>query len=265
MLRPSDSPFSAYNVSMQNRVRIVLVSPSGPANVGAACRAMANMGFSKLFVVSPRCDLDDEQAIAYSTHGRHVLDSIRVVDTIRDALTGCALSFAMTARDGLYRTQAGMTAEEAARRTIQTTATGEVAFVFGPENQGLINEDLLEIDQIVHIPADPSYPVLNLAAAVMVMCYELQRTMLSAAAVTPEPADLALDEHKAAMYDHLFSALGRLGFLFGPNPDRLKYALRHLYGRANLTVNECDILTGMARQMHWYIDHHPRRIDPPDG
>ena len=81
--------------------------------------------------------LDDEQAIAYSTHGRHVLDSIRVVDTIRDALTGCVLSFAMTARDGLYRTQAGMTAEEAARRTIETASSGEIAFVFGDFRRGL--------------------------------------------------------------------------------------------------------------------------------
>ena len=246
---------------MQDRVRIVLVSPSGPANVGAACRAMANMGFSKLVVVAPRCELDDEQAIGFSTHGRHVLDSIRVVDTLRDALTGCVLSFAMTARDGLYRTQAGITAEDAARRTIDTASSGEIAFVFGPENQGLINEDLLEIDQIVYIPADPSYPALNLAAAVMVMCYELHRTWMGAGAARPATSELAEDGRKSAMYDQLFAALGKLGFLDGPNSERPRYGLRHLYGRAGLTVHECDILSGMARQIHWYIDHHPSTSD----
>ncbi len=248
---------------MQDRVRIVLVSPSGPANVGSACRAMANMGFSQLVVVSPRCDLDDEQAIGFSTHGRHVLDSIRVVDTIREALSGCVLSFGMTARDGLYRTQAGTTAEQAARRTIETPSPGEIGFVFGPENQGLVNEDLLEVDQIVHIPADPGYPALNLAAAVVVMCYELRRAWLNTDKSGTATVDLADDGRKAAMYDHLFAALGRLGFLYGPNSERPKYGLRHLYGRAGLTVNECDILTGMARQIHWYIDHHPQSSDSP--
>ncbi len=263
---------------MLDSVRIVLVSPSGPANVGAVCRAMANMGLSKLIVVSPRCDLNDEQAIAYATHGRPVLDAARVVDSIGAALEGCVASFATTAREGMYRRQNNLPPEEAARkalRRLRQAPSADVAILFGPENTGLTNTDLLEVDHIVSIPSDPAYPVLNLAAAVMVTCYEFRRAWLAMQADRGEVAApgesacaddigatesaldrstaLAPDERKVAMFRHLFDGLDCIGFFYGPNPDHLKYALRHMLGRLDLSINECDILTGMGRQISWYV------------
>lgn len=272
---------------MLDRVRMVLVSPSGPANVGAACRAMANMGLARLVVVSPRCDLADEQAIAWSTHGRHVLDAARVVDSIGAALDGCVATFATTARDGMYRRQNNLPPEGAADKAMQRlrqAGTGDVAFIFGPENTGLTNVDLLEVDHVVSIPAAPAHPVLNLAAAVMVICYEVRKAWLAQGAggetkeetAPPESAGgwsaarsersspLAPDERKAAMFRHLFAGLDRIGFFYGPNPDHLKFALRHLLGRLDLSINECDILTGMGRQIGWYVRNHgPAGVTPP--
>lgn len=257
---------------MLDRVRIVLVSPSGPANIGAACRAMANMGLSQLVVVAPRCDLNDEQAIAYSTHGRRVLDAAKVVDSIGAALQGSAATFATTARDGMYRRQANVPPEQAAEKALRLAASGhDAAFLFGPENRGLTNVELLEVDHVVSIPADPIYPVLNLAAAVMVVCYEARRAWLAAGgdpasgggaeqpAAVDGSTEYAPDERKAAMFRHLFEALDRIGFFFTPNPDHLKYALRHMLGRLDLSINECDILTGMARQILWHAQHGAER------
>ncbi|HPM25144.1 MAG TPA: TrmH family RNA methyltransferase, partial [Phycisphaerae bacterium] len=73
---------------MLTNVRIVLISPSGPANIGAACRAMANMGLSELVIVAPRCAVDDEVAVAYATHGVEILHAARVVADIPAALAG---------------------------------------------------------------------------------------------------------------------------------------------------------------------------------
>lgn len=217
---------------------------------------MANMGVSTLVVVAPRCDIGDAQAVSYAAHGRPVLDGARTVGTLGEALEGCVASFATTARAGLYRRQANLAPAAAARRALERAASGEVAFVFGPEHRGLTNQELLEVDHVVTIPAADAYPVLNLAAAVMVVCYELRTAWLEGAPASAG-IELAPDERKAAMYRRLFEALDRVGFFFGPNPDHLKYALRHLFGRVGLTVNECDILTGMARQILWYVEHHP--------
>jgi TrmH family RNA methyltransferase len=247
---------------MLARVRIVLVSPSGPANVGAVCRAMANLGLSDLVIVAPRCDVHAEAAVAYAAHARAVLDSARMVSDIPAALADCVRSYATSSKLGLYRRQAAITPVEAAAEAVRVAAGGPVAFVFGREDYGLKTEELLHFDRIVSIPADESYPVLNLAAAATVVCYELRRAWLAleskpALPLTIAPG-LATAEQKEIMFARLFDALDQVGFFFGQNPDHLKYALRHLFGRLDLNVNEADILIGLARQIRWYVDQHPR-------
>jgi TrmH family RNA methyltransferase len=254
---------------MLSRIRIVLVSPSGPANVGAVCRAMANLGLSDLVVVAPRCDVRAEAAVSYAAGGRAVLDSARVVADVPAALAGCIRSYATSSKLGLYRRQASITPRAAAEEAIVAAANGAVAFVFGREDYGLKTHELLHFDRLVTIPADEGYPVLNLAAAVTIVCYELRCAWLEreGAPALPMAVDSgpAPDEKKRVMFDRLFDALNRVGFFFGQNPDHLKYALRHLLGRVDLTVNEVDILIGMARQIRWYVDHHPGRSDAPAG
>ncbi len=255
---------------MLSHVRMVLVSPSGPANIGAVCRAMANLGLSELVLVAPRCDPRDAAAVAYAAHGKHVLDAARVVRDVPAALAGCVRTYATSSKLGLYRRQAAITPAEAAAEAVALTATGPVACVFGREDYGLKNEELLHFDRLVTIPADETYPVLNLAAAVTIVCYELRQAWLRRTGQPPLPMILdpgpATDEQKQVLFARLFDALDQIGFFFGQNPDHLKYALRHLLGRVNLNVNEADILIGLARQIRWYVAHHPQRSAPPiDG
>lgn len=252
---------------MREPFRIVLVKTTGPANLGAAARAMANMGLSDLVLVSPKCGPDDEQAVAFATHGRQVLDAARIVDDIPEALRDCVKTFACSGKLGLYRRQAAITPHAAANLAVEYVADGPVAFVFGPENHGLRVGELLKFDRIVSIPADPAYPVLNLATAVAIVAYELHRARLAADGQPPLPtvrnAELATDEKKSRIYEYLFDGLDRIGFFCEQSPDKLKYALRHLFGRVDLSENEADILIGMARQIQWYARNHPDRVDPP--
>jgi len=108
---------------------------------------------------------------------------------------------------------------------------------------------------------------MNLAAAVTICSYELRKAALVRAGQPELPmtihSGLVTAEKKEVLFERLFDALERVGFLFGQNPEHLKYALRHLLGRTDLSVNETDILIGMARQIRWYVEHHPQRIDPP--
>ena len=229
---------------------------------------MANLGLSDLVLVSPRCDPCDEAAIAYAAHGIAVLEGARVVEDVPAALADCVRTYATSSKLGLYRRQAAITPAEAAPEALRSAAAGPVAFAFGREDYGLQTRELLRFDRVVTIPAEESYPVLNLAASVTVICYELRRAWLKLEGQPPLPMaidpGLATDEKKQVLYERLFDALDRVGFLFGQNPDHLKYALRHLFGRIDLGINEVDILIGMAQQIRWYVDHHPHRIDPPE-
>lgn len=252
---------------MLARIRIVLVAPSGPANIGAACRALANMGLAELVLVAPRCDPHSEAAVSYATHGRAVLDSARIVADIPAALAGCVRTFATSSKLGLYRRQAAITPAQAAAEAVAAAAAGPVAIAFGREDFGLRTRELLHFDRIICIPTAEACPVMNLAAAVAVVSYELRKAALAAAGRPELPMavdpGLAAAEKKEILFAQLFDALERVGFLFGQDPDHLKYALRHLLGRVDLSVNEADILIGLARQIRWYVDHHPQRIDPP--
>lgn len=240
-------------------LRIVLDRPTGPANIGAVCRAMKNMGLSDLVLIAPKHPLDHPDAVAYSTHGVDVLEQARVVDSLAEGLAGCVRTFAMSAKLGLYRRQAALTPAQAAAEGVPLLASGSVALAFGTESTGFDVEQLLEFDHVVTIPNDEAYPVMNLAAAVTVMAYEFRRTALMLSEVEALPMaindELAPDERKRVLFEKLFAALERIDYFHEQCPEKLRFALRHIFGRLDLTINECDVLIGMARQIHWKADH----------
>jgi tRNA/rRNA methyltransferase len=248
------------------RLRIVLDRPTGPANIGAVCRVMKNLGLSDLVLVAPKHPLDHPEAVAYSTHGHDVLESARVVDTLGDALAGSVRTFATSAKLGLYRRQSALAPATAAAEAIRLTSSGVVALAFGTESTGFDVEQLLEFDRVITIPNDETYPVMNLAAAVTVVAYEFRCAALNQSGAAPLPMairdDLAPDERKRVLYDALFAALDRIGFFHEQCPKKLRFALRHVFGRIDLTINEVDVLIGMARQIHWKADHPS---PPEDG
>lgn len=251
---------------MLERVRIILVEPSGSANVGSAARVMANMGLSDLRIVAPRCDVAGETATNFAAHGRDVLAAARVVFDLDEALAGCVKSYATSSKLGLYRRQSAEPPDVAAAELVSLASSGgAVAVVFGREDFGLRTSELLRFDGLITIPSADGYPVLNLATSVAIVCYELRLAQLCAAGQPALPMALpgaaADDAQKRVLFERLFDALERVGFLWGQNPEHLKHALRQIFGRANLSQNDADILIGMARQIRWYVEHHPRRDD----
>lgn len=245
---------------MLARVRIVLVRPLRSGNVGSIARAMANFGLSDLVLVAPGCDPFDAQGTGFAARGKPVLAGARIVPTISDALTDCIASFATSAKGGLYRRQAGIAPADAADAVLQKAASGPVAIAFGPEDRGLLQEELLHFDRVIEIPANPAYPALNLAAAATIVCYELRQAFRRSQGAAPIDAhpDIAPHGRTDILYAKLFDALERIGFFrTQQSPEHLRLALRRIFGRVELSTNEVDILIGMAQQIRWYYDHHP--------
>jgi tRNA/rRNA methyltransferase len=242
--------------------RVVLVRPEIAANVGAAARAMRNFGLSELVLVAPVADPWDERARQLATHGEEILDRCRVVAELGEAVADCVLVAGTSARTGgLFRRQSVGPPEEVMPRLVEAMPSGPAALVFGPEPSGLENAEVTRCHYLIHIPADPSYPALNLAQSVAVCLYELRRAWLRRESPAG-PAPVAPFAEQERMFARLREALEGVHFLYGEKADALMHALRHLIGRARPTPMEVDVLFGLARQLRWFARHGG---NPPEG
>src|SRR5262249_7014727 len=154
-------------------IRIVLVAPSHPGNIGAAARAMKNMALSELVLVAPR-QFPHPEASARASGAEDVLRVARVVPSLAQALAGCGYVAATTARDRdqYFRV---IDVRAAAARLVAEAQRAPAAVIFGAERSGLSNEELEMAHSLIRIPASPEYAALNLAMAVQLVTYELYR------------------------------------------------------------------------------------------
>jgi tRNA/rRNA methyltransferase len=198
-----------------------------------------------------------------STHGEEVLDACRIVGDLGAAVADCVLVAGTSARTGgLFRRQSVAAPDEVMPHLVAALPAGPVALVFGPEPSGLLNEEVSRCHHLVHVPADPSYPALNLAQAVAICLYEMRKAWLRVTqpAESREIAPFAMQER---MFEQLRSALSRIQFLFGDRADALMHGVRHLIGRAGPSPMEVDLLFGLARQLEWVAERMEGGERPP--
>lgn len=226
-------------------LRIVLSHTTHPGNIGAAARAMKTMGLSRLYLINPR-HFPDAQADAMASGATDVLESAKVCASLDEALAGTQLAIAVTARRRDLSHIAG-DARSTAQLAVAEAGQGEVALVFGTEMSGLSNEEVMRCQRIAHIPANPGYASLNLAAAVQVFAYELRMAALGAPSYDGDNArhEAAAFEDIERFYAHLERNLTGSGFLDPAHPKRLMERLRRLYGRIRLEKEEVNILRGI--------------------
>ena len=230
--------------SMEN-VRIVLCRPSHPGNIGAAARAMKTMGLSDLRLVAPeRFPAKEDQWMA--THAVDVLQDAKLHARLEDAIADCAAAFALSARPREWSPQV-LDARSAAKTALELKE--RVAFVFGSEEAGLTNEELLACQYLVHIPANPGFSSLNLAQAVQVVAYEV--FVASGATVPPFRAEkLATVDDREGLYAHLQEAAVRSGFHVPASGSKLPERLRRLFSRVpGLEREEVNIVRGLLKAL----------------
>jgi tRNA/rRNA methyltransferase len=242
-------PEADRSCSVLDKVRIVLVRPQGTANVGAAARAMKNMGLRDLALVGTS-QRRVGRASVMAVHARDVVERATRSVSLAAAVADCHVVIGTTCRDGLYRASARDVAETAPW-IIEQAARSRIALVFGPEDHGLTNEDLKHCHRLIRIPTSDEYPSLNLAQAVLLCCYELRRVASGSAAAQADTAPATAKEVDF-VFERLQEAFLRVGFLNPQNPDHIMFALRRLLGRAGLEPVDCRILLGLARQIEWY-------------
>jgi TrmH family RNA methyltransferase len=230
-----------------DRVDVVLVRPTRAANVAAAGRALKNMGLRSLAIVGRDPGLGDPAARALGYGAWDVLDGIRYFGALRDAVADCTLVAGTSGRPA----PGASTPRELAASAPARAGEGRLALVFGPEAEGLRNDELALCHVRVHIPTDPAHHSLNLAQAVLLVAYELRLAAVAGAPPSPaEPAPAPAGEVEQAL-DQLREALLAIGYLNPANPDAILSELRHLLTRRGITAREAALLRGIARQVLW--------------
>jgi tRNA/rRNA methyltransferase len=272
------------------KVRIVLVEPAGPLNVGSIARAMKNMGLQTLVLVDPQCDHLSHEARQMAVHAADILESAQQVATLPEALAGCQRAIATTTR-----TRNLLTPLEHPRTALPWLLAESVtsALIFGPEDRGLNNLELNYAQRFVRIPSHPDYSSLNLAQAVAICAYELyqatgdrelgteevrrissltqnsnktndsnktnnlklssQSPIPNPQPPTPSPEFQLLEGY----YQHLEAVLLKIGYLYPHTAPSRMEKFRHLFNHANLSTAEIAMLRGILRQVEWALQSRP--------
>jgi tRNA/rRNA methyltransferase len=229
-------------------ITIVLHKRRYPENIGATVRAGHNMGITSFCVVAPE-DFDKSKICKMATHSlADAVENIPVHETLKDALQPFQYIVGTTARVGKHRHNL-INPQEMAQKVASFASQVKTAIVFGPEDRGLTNEDLQYCHSFVNIPT-ASFSSINLAQAVMIICYEL---FTARRPDTHKHAPRLASRHELdGMYDQLQEILTRISFLNPHNPDYWMNNIRSFFSRLELRAKEVSIVRGICRQINWY-------------
>ncbi len=246
---------------MAVNVRIVLVNTTHPGNIGGVARAMKNMGFAELHLVAPK-KFPHVSADARASGATDLLEQVVVHETLEEAIADCQLVVGTSAR-GRHIPWPVVDPRELAAVVGPMAKEKKVAIVFGREDRGLTNDELHLCHYHVHIPSNPDFSSLNLAAAVQVITYELRMASLYAQenkAHRPQwgtnwDIELADNGDLERLFAHMEEVLIDIEFLDPENPRQLMPRLRRLYLRALPDKVEVNVLRGILTATQKQIKH----------
>lgn len=237
-----------------NKIRIVLVDPAEPGNVGSTARAMRNMGFSELWLVPDRSSFEKlrtGQARKLASGADRILDEARCASSLADALAGTSFAVATTARPRARMSVHDVHQLPEVLMPLHQAGEG-IALVFGREDKGLSNEELNLCQACVNIPTAAEHYSLNLAQAVLLVLFTLSRDFSplerpnSRLEDPPAPA-----EERETMYQQMRAILLEIGYLNEKAPQHIEGELRQLIDRARPTSREVTLLRGIWSQVEW--------------
>jgi tRNA (cytidine32/uridine32-2'-O)-methyltransferase len=238
------------SVVLLKKIRVVLVNPSHPGNIGAVARSMKNMGLTELCLVNPK-NFPNHEASERASGAADILVNAKVFENTADAVKNCTYILATSSRERTLPWPKA-TPEQAADILHERVNEGECAILFGAERTGLVNEDLQLADKHLIIPANPEYTSLNLAQAVQIVSYEIWKKFTFS-----EENNLSLNTTLKAskqefegMISHFEEVLTALDIWDPSHPKKLMPKIRRLLTKAECETDEINILRGLLKAFH---------------
>ncbi len=236
-------------------IKIVLVEPLGSINLGSIARLCSNFGIKDLRLVSPKCDPFDIETKKMALKGMKIIEDATYYSTLLDAVEDCVRVIATCGRID-HGDIPLCSPKNALNWLIESSSNYPVAIVFGREDRGLSNEELLLAQKVISVSTPSNYPSLNLSHAVAIILYELTRSSenykdnkgdKSYNLSTPKELNNFLDDAK----DFLL----RIGFLYQHTSSSRMAKIKSLLQRAEVRAEEVSLIRGILRQTKWFIDN----------
>jgi TrmH family RNA methyltransferase len=235
-------------------LKVVLISPRNPLNIGAAARAMSNFGFSELRLVNPYNVAFLEARSAVKAHA--VLQQAREYSTVAEAVADCALVVGTTAIGPRVLEHPLRRLEYGGKLIAKKLVTAPVALLFGSEKFGLSNEDMSYCHWLMRIPAREEHGSMNLGQAVAVCLYEIIRSP-AAAKTAPDTKRPAAAVHLERITELLETILDRSGYVHARVEGSTRMKIRRLVRRLQLNSHDAEVWLGMLRQILWKLENIP--------
>ena len=229
------------NQALLDNISIVLVETKTPANIGAVARCMMNTGLSRLILVDPPIDRNDE-ALRLAAGAGAILAAAQTCDSLDKAVADHHLVIGTTRHKGKLRKNMRSPRVQA-EQVMPLLAHNKAAILFGNEVNGLTTRDLARCHELIAIPSADAFPSLNLSHAVMIVAYEL--FLAAGASPAVSPTLLAAGADAEQFYRHLQQTLQDIQFIDPSRPERMMLALRQLFGKARLSERDLKILQGI--------------------
>nr|WP_075487292.1 RNA methyltransferase [Prochlorococcus marinus] len=238
-----------------SNLKVILVEPNGPLNVGSVARLCSNFEVEELRIVSPKCDIFSLEAKKMALKGQKFLINCRIFDNLEKAVSDCDLVLASCGRIDVSKDSFFESSEDIFNWTISFKKIKNLAIIFGREDRGLTNSELLLANKTFNIPTSQNNPSLNLSHAVSIVLYELNKYSKRNINRELEVFNLASSKLIHDSFLEIEELLLGVGYLL-KHTSRAKISKFKKYIlRANTSMDEINVLRGIVHQINWFLDN----------
>ena len=238
-----------------SNLKIILVEPNGSLNVGSVARLCSNFEVNELRIVSPKCDIFSLEAKKMALKGQKFLKHCHIFDNLEKAILDCDLVLATCGRIDVSKDSSFESSEEIFNWTISFKKINNLAIIFGRENSGLTNDELLLANKTFNIPTSINNPSLNLSHAVSIALYELNKSSKKKLNNESKVFNLASSKEVHDTFVEIEEMLLRVGYLLKHTSKAKISKFKNFILRANTSMHEINVLRGIVHQINWFLNN----------
>ena len=236
-----------------SNLKVILVEPNGPLNVGSVARLCSNFEVDELRIVSPKCDIFSLEAKKMALKGQKYLDQCMIFDNLENAIFDCDLVIASCGRIDVSKDSIYESSEDIVSWILSFEYINNLAIIFGREDRGLTNDELLLANKTFNIPTSQNNPSLNLSHAVSIVLYELNKSSKIKFNEEFEVFKLASSKQIYDSFVEIEEMLLGVGYLL-KHTSRAKISkFKNFLLRANTSMHEINVLRGIVHQIKWFL------------
>ena len=239
-------------------LKVILVEPNGPINVGSVARLCSNFNVSELRIVSPNCDIYSLDSKKMAMKGISYLNNCMVYESLSNALLDCDLVLATYGRISLAKEERQTSLQEVSQWINKFKKIKNLAIIFGREDRGLTNDELLLAQKVFTIETNNN-PSLNLSHAVSIVLYELCKEIKHKDTKYKKVINLASPIHIENTFKDLDELLLKIGYLL-PHTSKSKInKFKKYILKAETSQLELDTLRGIIHQINWALKNNEKK------